>query len=71
MSKSTSKKPAITFENGRWSVGSYSTSVSGKLVNHLRKKYGVDISINDVLAMAALTATAVTEPDTPDDNKES
>ena len=67
-----SKTPELTFENGRWAVGIYSTSVPGKLVNHLRKRYGVEISIEDVMALAAPAATAVPEtPDPPDDNKES
>ena len=68
-----SKTPEVTFENGRWAVGIYSTSVPGKLVNHLRKRYGVEISIEDVMALAAPVATAVAEdpPETPDDNKES
>ncbi|MCB1719867.1 MAG: hypothetical protein KDK05_32495 [Candidatus Competibacteraceae bacterium] len=66
-----SKMPEVTFENGRWAVGIYSTSVPGKLVNHLRKRYGVEISIEDVMALAAPVATAVTEPpEPPDDNKE-
>ena len=59
------KKPDISYENGRWSVGSYSTSVPNKLINHLRKKYQVEISFQDVLALAAPAATAVPEPPAP------
>lgn len=72
MAAKKSKMPEVTFENGRWAVGIYSTSVPGKLVNHLRKRYGVEISIEDVMALAAPVATAVTEdpPEPPDDNKE-
>ena len=72
MAAKKSKVPEVTFENGRWAVGIYSTSVPGKLVNHLRKRYGVEISIEDVMALAAPVATAVAEetPEPPDDNKE-
>ena len=70
-----SKTPEVTFENGRWAVGIYSTSVPGKLVNHLRKRYGVEISIEDVMALATAESsveTAVDEtPGTPDNDKES
>ena len=70
--KAKAKQPEITFENGRWSVGSYSTSLPNKLINHLRKKYQVTISLKDVMALTAPTVTAVPEtPDSPDNNKES
>lgn len=64
MSKSKSK-PEISYENGRWSVGSYSTSVPNKAVNYLRKR-GTDISLEDVMALAtAEPPVATAEPPAP------
>ena len=72
MAAKKSKMPEVTFENGRWAVGIYSTSVPNKLINHLQKKYQVDMSYDAVMALAAPVATAVAEetPEPPDDNKE-
>lgn len=62
-------KPTITFKNGRWAVGNYSTSAPNKLINHLVKQYRVTISIEDVLAMTAETPkeTAVSTAPPQDD----
>lgn len=62
---SKKQKPTITFADGRWTVGSYSTSVPGKLINHLRKKHQVEMSVNDVLALATTAPDAPVETAVP------
>ncbi|MCA9900638.1 MAG: hypothetical protein KDK05_00570 [Candidatus Competibacteraceae bacterium] len=75
---SKSKTPAVTFANGRWAVGGYSTSLPNKLINHLAKRYQVEISLPDLMALsqnapasddAPVTAAPET-PETPDNDKE-
>jgi hypothetical protein len=72
MSKAKST-PAITFANGRWSVGSYSTSAPNKLINHLRKR-GVDVSLAEIMALTAADApvetAVITAPEPDADIKE-
>jgi hypothetical protein len=71
MNKKTDK-PAITFANGRWSVGSYSTSAPNKLINHLRKR-GVDVSLAEIMALATappVETAVITAPEPDADIKE-
>lgn len=76
MSKSKTK-PDISYENGRWSIGNFSTSAPNKLINHLRKRYQMEMSLEDVKALAvgespAETAAPPAPPeDSADENKES
>jgi len=69
------KKPGASYENGRWSVGTLTTSLPNKVVNYLRKR-GTVISLEDVLALATAEPPVETaEPPAPPeeesaDNKE-
>lgn len=71
MSKAKQKHD-ITFQNGRWAVGSYSTSAPNKLINHLRKR-GVDVSLAEIMALATappVETAVITAPEPDADIKE-